>query len=222
MNLHANLIPLYMYLGSPLPRPEHLYDYLIARQGLVKRVESPVASADLLLAPIQADLIGLRLQPSPLQPLQLKVPRIPGRLLQAVLADARANIEQEVMYQVKLDAREGWSVTRPAQERAWARVGYRSDPTGVILRSQTHSSPRSTGVDRLEPYPADETLRCQQARSAARAESAKSACGDPCLARQRLEVNRPTGLESSPPAVRRRPRDLVFLELAPRGGGVGP
>jgi PRTRC genetic system protein A len=127
-----------MYLGHPLPRPEHLYDYLITRQGIVKRIESPVASADLLLAPIQANLIGLRLQPYPLQPLKLKVPRIPGRLLQAVLADARANIGQEVMYQFRLEAGQGWSVTRPAQERSWARVGYRSDPTNVILDLHSH------------------------------------------------------------------------------------
>jgi PRTRC genetic system protein A len=138
MNLTANLIPLYMYLGNPLPRPERLYDYLIASQGIVKRIESPVASVDLLLAPLQANLIGLRLQPYPLQPLKLKVPRIPGRLLEAVLADARDQIEQEVMYQFRLEVGGGWVVTRPVQERSRARVGYRGDPTGVILDLHSH------------------------------------------------------------------------------------
>jgi hypothetical protein len=94
----SNLIPLYMYLGHPMPRPERLYDYVIAEQGIIKRVETPYASADALLAPITEKLIGLQLQPYPLQPLRLKVPRIPGRLLLDVLADARRHIHIEFMY----------------------------------------------------------------------------------------------------------------------------
>ena len=36
--LRNTLIPLYLYLGQPVPRPTRLYDYLIAAQGIVKRL----------------------------------------------------------------------------------------------------------------------------------------------------------------------------------------
>ena len=48
-----NLIPLYMYLGHPMQRPERLYDYVMAEQGIVKRVETPYTSVDTLLGPHQ-------------------------------------------------------------------------------------------------------------------------------------------------------------------------
>jgi PRTRC genetic system protein A len=121
-----------------MPRPERLYDYVIAEQGIIKRVETPYASADALLAPITEKLIGLQLQPYPLQPLRLKVPRIPGRLLLDVLADARSNINIEFMYHFRYSSTQGWSVTRPEQAQSWARVGYRHDPTGVVLDLHSH------------------------------------------------------------------------------------
>lgn len=136
--LNSTLIPLYLHLGQPVPRPERLYDYLIAAQGIIKRVESPYASADTLLVPISESLIGLHLQPYPLQPLRLKVPRIPGRLLLDVLADARSNIDLEFMYHFRYSPAQGWSVTRPEQAQSWARVGYSHDPTGVVLDLHSH------------------------------------------------------------------------------------
>lgn len=134
----SNLIPLYMYLGHPMQRPERLYDYVIAEQGIIKRVETPYASADALLAPITEKLIGLHLQSYHLQPLQLKVPRIPSRLLLDVLADARSNIDIEFMYHFRYSPAQGWSVTRPEQAQSWARVGYSHDPTGVVLDLHSH------------------------------------------------------------------------------------
>jgi PRTRC genetic system protein A len=138
LDLASNLIPLYLYQGHRLPRPEHLYDYVVAEQGLIKRLENSYASADLLLEPFSQQLPGLRLQPYPLQPLRVKLPRIPGQLLRAVLADAQANLQQEMMYHLRFEPGQGWAVTRPAQDRSWARVGYQMDPTGVALDLHSH------------------------------------------------------------------------------------
>lgn len=136
----THLIPLYMYLGHPMQRPERLYDYVIAAQGIIKRVETPYASADLLLAPIREKLIGLHLQPYPLQPLRLKVPRIPGALLRDVWLDARSNIDLEFMYHFRFGTEQGWTVTRPEQAQSWAHVGYNYDPAGVALDLHSHNS----------------------------------------------------------------------------------
>ncbi len=136
--LTSNLIPLYLYLGRPMGRPERLYDYVLAEQGIVKRLETHYVSADLLLVPIAETLIGLGLQPYPLQPLRLKTPRIPGRLLLDVLADARRNLNVEFMYHFRFAADSGWTVTRPEQAGSWARVGYCHDPAGVVLDLHSH------------------------------------------------------------------------------------
>ena len=101
--MFENLIPLYLYLGYPIPRPEHLYDYLCAEQGIFKRVETRHASADTLLVPIQEKLTGLRLEPYPVQSLRLKVPCIPGQLLQEVLLEARRTPTLELMVHFRFD-----------------------------------------------------------------------------------------------------------------------
>jgi PRTRC genetic system protein A len=130
-----------MYLGHPMTRPERLYDYVIAAQGIIKRVETPYASADLFLAPLQEELIGLRLQPYPLQALRLKVPRIPGNLLLDTLADARRELHLECFYQFRYDPAQGWAVTRPEQRQSWARVGYHTpDPANVVLELHSHNT----------------------------------------------------------------------------------
>lgn len=135
-----NLIPLYLYVGpGELPRPERLYDYVLAEQGLIKRVESRLVSVDHLLAPIDEPLYGLNLQPYRLRPLSFKLPRIPEALLLEVLADARSEIEREVIYQFRFDPAEGWTVTRPAQEQSRVRVGYRAETAGVVLDLHSHN-----------------------------------------------------------------------------------
>lgn len=138
--LTTNLIPLYMYVGYPIDRPEHLYDYVIAAQGIIKRLENSYVSADYLLAPIAEELIGLGLATYPLRPLSLKLPRIPGHLLQETLADARRNLNLEFMYHFRFDpGGRGWFVTRPEQERSGARVGYLNhDPAGIVLDLHSH------------------------------------------------------------------------------------
>jgi PRTRC genetic system protein A len=141
MNGPMNNIPLYLYQGYPLDRPHHLYDYVLAAQGLIKRVENNIASADCLLAPVDSPLIGLRLQPYRLQPLRFKLPRIPGRLLQKVLADARRNLDLEFMYHFEFDPRQGsWLVSRPKQEQSRTYVGYSyGDPGQIVLDLHSHN-----------------------------------------------------------------------------------
>jgi len=133
------LIPLYLYLGYPLARPSHLYDYLLAEQGIIKRLETRFVSADTLLAPLSETLIGLHLARYPFQPVQLKVPRIPGRLLRDVLQAARQNLNLEIMFHFRCDpTTRRWTVTCPAQDQSRVRVGYR-DPNQADIVLELHS-----------------------------------------------------------------------------------
>ncbi len=135
-----DLIPLYLCVGPhPIPRPAHLYDYILAEQGLIKRVENRVFSVDHLLAPLGVELIGLGLQPYRLQPLRFKLPRIPGRLLEAALAEARANLHQEVMVQFRFEPGREWSLSWPEQARSGWRVRYTEpDPANVAVDLHSH------------------------------------------------------------------------------------
>lgn len=132
-------IPLYLYKGGyPLPRPAGHYDYVLATQGLIKRLETSHASADLLLCPLAERLYGLNLQSYPLAPLRFKLPRIPEPLLLDTLNGARREMGLEVMYQFRLIPT-GWQVIRPQQEQHRAYVGYQNtDPTGITLDLHSH------------------------------------------------------------------------------------
>jgi PRTRC genetic system protein A len=133
-------VPLYLYKGGQaLPRPQRLYDYVIAAQGIVKRVETRYVSADALVAPLDEHLTGLGLQLYPLLPLRLKLPRIPELLLLSTLADARGQLPREAMYHFRFEPATGWRVTQPQQEQTWARVGYAyDDPAGIVLDLHSH------------------------------------------------------------------------------------
>lgn len=137
-----NLIPLYLYLGYPIPRPKHLYDYVIARQGVIKRVETRWASADTLLAPISETLTGLHLQQYPLQELRLKVPRIPAGLLRQVVEHAQRSLDAELMYHFRHDATTGkWTLTFPQQDRNRVWIGYKeTDPGNIALDLHSHNT----------------------------------------------------------------------------------
>lgn len=137
---NSNLIPMYLYQGQPIPRPIRLYDYLLARQGIVKRLETQYVSADQLLVPIDTPLTGLRLADYSPQPVRFKLPRIPGHLLREALADARQNIDLEFMYQFRFDATtHRWTVTRPEQDQSRAHVGYSFDPAGIVVDLHSHN-----------------------------------------------------------------------------------
>jgi PRTRC genetic system protein A len=133
-------VPLYLYKGGQsLPRPQRLYDYVIAAQGIVKRVETRYSSVDALVAPLGEHLTGLGLHPYPLLPLRLKVPRIPEPLLLSTLADARSHLPREAMYHFRFEPVTGWRVTQPRQDQTWARVGYSlADPGGIVLDLHSH------------------------------------------------------------------------------------
>ena len=133
-----NLIPIYLYQGHQVGRPERLYDYVLAEQGVIKRLETAFVSVDHLLVPIREKLIGLRLARYPLQPLRLKVPRLPARLLGEVVETFRAQLDREVMAHFRYD-QQGWQVTYPAQDQSRARVGYTAgDPSTIVLDLHSH------------------------------------------------------------------------------------
>lgn len=139
----ANLIPLYLYQGHPLPSPQHLYDYVLAAQGLIKRSDNSHTSADLLLhrLPPALTLTGLNLQAYPLRGVQLKRPRIPGAILQELLADARQDLDREFMYLVRFDPASGrYVIDRPAQQASAVHVGYAASAgSNVLLEIHSHN-----------------------------------------------------------------------------------
>lgn len=135
------LIPLYLYLGYDLHRPETMYDYLLAQQGIIKRVETQWASADVLLTPIQETLIGLQLQHYPMQAMRLKPPRIPVALLQQVLTHAQTALGTELLYHFRYNAATGWTLTYPQQEQSKVRVGYQEpNQQDIVLELHSHNT----------------------------------------------------------------------------------
>lgn len=138
--LADHLQPIFLYQGVPLQRPVRNYDYVLATQGIIKRIESPYASVDALLVSLGTELIGLGLQEYPLQPLQFKYPAVPGDLLQWVLDDARTSLGLEFMYHFRF--REGkWYVTTPQQRQGALRVGYfDDDPFDIVVEIHSHNT----------------------------------------------------------------------------------
>ncbi|GIK40436.1 MAG: hypothetical protein BroJett011_42690 [Chloroflexota bacterium] len=138
MPLFNNLIPLYLYQGGVIPRPTYEYDYIIASQGVIKRLETEVVSADMILVPFYTELRGLYLQLYPLN-VVFKLPRIPWYLLEQVLVDARTNAHLEFMYHFRFMGGQ-WHVTFPEQNQEEAWVGYYNvDPTGIALDLHSHN-----------------------------------------------------------------------------------
>jgi PRTRC genetic system protein A len=138
--LAEHLQPIYLYQGMPLSRPTRNYDYVLAAQGIIKRIESLHASVDALLEPIGTELVGLGLQEYPLQPIRFKYPAIPGDLLRWVLDDARTNPNLEFMYHFRSRDNK-WYVTTPQQRQGAMRVGYfDDDPFNIVLDVHSHNT----------------------------------------------------------------------------------
>lgn len=80
-----NLVTYHVHKHTPLPPNDALaYQYILAGNGVFVRAETRFFTA---LLPVTA--VTVRGLP-PLRPrFQLKIPRIPARLLAAILADAR-------------------------------------------------------------------------------------------------------------------------------------
>lgn len=142
LSLLGNLIPLWVYTGGAMQRPELPYDYVLARQGIIKRFESSFVSVDYLLVPVSENLIGLQLEGYPLQPLRFKLSKIPVRLLRDVLNDARRDMSLEFAYHFRYNAEHNqWLVTRPDRyyEQSGTGLGYfYTDPAGVVLELHSH------------------------------------------------------------------------------------
>jgi len=111
-----NLVTYYIHKRDPLPANDALaYQYVLAGNGVFVRAETRFFTA---LLPVTACTVrGL----PPLRPqFQLLVPRIPARLLDAVLADAQCarrpdNGLNEVLYQFHHHGR-AVQVKKPAQQ----------------------------------------------------------------------------------------------------------
>jgi PRTRC genetic system protein A len=133
---------LYLYQGGPIERPGRVYDYVLARQGVIKRIENDLVRADHLIAPIGVELTGLHLQEYPLAPLCFKLPRISESLLWQVYDDARANTNLEHMYQFLWEpGPRRWQVLRPQQERSRSRVRYQtSEDPWLALDLHSHGT----------------------------------------------------------------------------------
>jgi len=144
MSLFANH-PLFIYQGGQVARPEFKYDYLLGQQGIVKRIDNHLVSADHLIVPISGELTGLGLKTYSLSPILLKVPRIPGALLQHVLEDARRNVQEEFMYYYKYDpARQEWLVLRPQQSRSSHSVRFEADmDPWIVVDCHSHNTMRA-------------------------------------------------------------------------------
>jgi PRTRC genetic system protein A len=123
-------IPLYLYQGAPLPPTTTLYDYVLAEQGIIKRVSNPLVEAELLLTPLPAApaLTGLNLALYPLPPMKLKIPRIPGELLHQALDISRQDLSREVMFQIVYNAAAGYRLLQPRQTREDIWVRYTTHP----------------------------------------------------------------------------------------------
>jgi len=126
--------------GSLLPNDALGYQYVLASAGVYLRPENRFF--DLLLPLARCPVRGL----ASLRPhFRLKVPRLPGRLLAAVLADARRMRRrdgrlEEALYHFRHDGARV-RVLKPAQRATVAGVvGVESDPAGVILDLHSHGN----------------------------------------------------------------------------------
>lgn len=129
----SNPIKYHIYTGQPLPTPWP-YDYVLAGQGVIKRLETPHVYAE---AMVSAGAFIAGLKPWPFET-YLKVPKIPATWLRSVLEHARRAgsndpvgrpIEQMYHFHY-LDT--GWRVSVPKQEASTGRVSYRGGSEATV------------------------------------------------------------------------------------------
>ena len=148
-----NLVTYYIHKRDPLPANDALaYQYVLAGNGVFVRAKTRFFTA---LLPVTACTVrGL----PPLRPqFQLLVPRIPARLLDAVLTDARRaqrpnhgrpdNGLNEVLYQFHLHGR-AVQVKKPAQQATPTSVATDvttavADAASIICDLQSHGNMRA-------------------------------------------------------------------------------
>ena len=131
----------HVHKSNPLPRNDAVaYQYVLAASGAYLRAENRFF--DGLLPIARCQIRGL----AALQPhFRLKVPRLPGRLLTAVLNDARRirgtnDGLREALYHFRHDGARV-RVLKPAQRATAASVvGIESDSADVILDLHSHGN----------------------------------------------------------------------------------
>ena len=129
----SNPIKYHVYTGQPLPAP-FPYDYVLARQGVVKRIETPHVYADALVS-AGRPIAGLASWPFDVR---LTVPKIPASWLCSVLDHARrvgttdlVSQPIEQMYHFHY-LETGWRVAVPRQEASAGRVSYRGGNEATV------------------------------------------------------------------------------------------
>ncbi|MCB8923737.1 MAG: Mov34/MPN/PAD-1 family protein [Ardenticatenaceae bacterium] len=139
-----NLVTYHIHKRDPLPANDALaYQYVLAGNGVFVRAETRFFTA---LLPVTACTVrGL----PPLRPqFQLLVPRIPARLLDVVLADARRarrpdNGLNEVLYQFHHHGR-AVQVKKPAQQTTPTSVTTAgADAASIICDLHSHGNMRA-------------------------------------------------------------------------------
>jgi PRTRC genetic system protein A len=139
--MFKNIVTHHVHKEAPLPPNDARgYQFILADAGVYLRAENRFF--DVLLPIARCSIRGL----APLQPhFRLKVPRLPGRLTAAVLADARRARRRdgqlkEALYHFKHDGARV-RVLKPAQRATAAGVvGVESNPVDVILDLHSHGN----------------------------------------------------------------------------------
>ena len=139
--MFQNIVAYHLYQTPPLPPNDAVaYQYVLAATGLYLRAENPFF--DVLLPVARCPIRGL----ASLQPhFRLKVPPVPGRLLTAVLADARrARCAQggleEALYHFRHHGTRV-SVLKPPQRATTASVvAAEGNTTDIILDLHSHGN----------------------------------------------------------------------------------
>jgi PRTRC genetic system protein A len=139
--MFQNVVTFHLHQSGPLPPSNALaYQYLLAASGVYVRAENRFF--DVLLPIARCPIRGL----APLEPhIRLKVPRLPGRLLVAVLRDARRVRRPdgglyEALYHFHHDGARV-RVVKPGQRAtATAVVGAEENTSNVVLDLHSHGN----------------------------------------------------------------------------------
>ena len=148
--MFENVVTYHIHRRHPLPPNDAVaYQYVLTATGLYLRAEN--AFFDVCLPLARCRVRGL----APLKPhFALKVPRLPGRLLAAVLADARqarsaGNVLNERLYHFYHGGGRVRVVQPPQRATATSVVAAVADPAGLLLdlHSHGHMSAFWSGTD---------------------------------------------------------------------------
>lgn len=111
-------------------------EYVVAGNGLFVRAEDSRMEACVQIA--EATIRGLdEVRPF----VRLKIPRVPGSYLRAILKSARAHMPNEAMYQLTFDPSEGWHCHMPTQLADGLSINYADESLAVIDLHSHNSMP---------------------------------------------------------------------------------